>query len=96
MGQTPTLLTPLETLRDKGGTMALWKSSLYPYIMVLPSTSPDIIPLLLDIPGQSLSIHIEIYMPTRGQEHKWLIALAALSLIIEDICAAHPDVLIYI
>ena len=52
--------------------------------------------LLLDIPGQSPSAHIGIYLPTRGHDHEWVIALAALSLIVEDIQASHPDIPIYI
>ena len=65
--------------------MALWKTTLDPYITVLLSTSPAVLPLLLDIPGQYLSAHIGIYLPTRGQEHEWVTALAALFLIVEDI-----------
>ena len=40
--------------------------------------------------------HIGVYLPTRGQEHEWVIALAVLSLIVEDIQTAHSGVPIYI
>ena len=56
---------PSDSLHAKGGTLALWKAPLDPYVTVLPSTSPAVLPLLLSIPGLSKSIHIGIYLPTR-------------------------------
>ena len=61
---------PLETLRAKGDTMALWDSHIDLYVTVLPTTSPAVLPLLLDIPGFSSSVHIGVYLPMIGQEHE--------------------------
>ena len=59
--------------------MALWDTYIDPCITILPTTSPAVLPLILDIPGYSPSAHIGVCLPTRGQEHEWVIALAALS-----------------
>ena len=88
--------TPLTFLWRPWGLWALWVNSIDPHIIVLPTTSPAVLPLLLDIPGFSPSVDIHVYLPTWGQEHEWVIALAALSLIVEDVQASHSGVPIYI
>ena len=76
--------------------MALWKSSLNPFVTILPHTSPAVLPMILDIPGLQWSIHIGIYLPTRGLEHEWVIALAALTLVLEYAQETYPSLPIYI
>jgi hypothetical protein len=58
--------------------MAMWRSELDPYVKVLTTTSPAVLPLLLSMPGRAQSAHIGIYLPTRGREAEFVSALAAL------------------
>ena len=67
---------PLDRVRAKGGTMAMWHSSLDQYITVLPSASPAILPLLVKLPDLAISCHIGTYLPTAGQEEQFLSALS--------------------
>ena len=76
---------PLERSRAKGGTMALWPSSLDPYITILPTTTPAILPCRVRMPGLVESVHFCIYFPTAGQEEIFVETLAALSVFLEDI-----------
>ena len=55
----------LEKSRAKGGTMLLWPSSLDPYVTILPTTSPAILPAMVKMRGCITSYHIGIYLPTR-------------------------------
>ena len=57
---------PLESLRAKGGMMALWKESLDPFVSTLPTTSAAVLPIILCIPGFVPSIHVGLYLPTAG------------------------------
>ena len=84
----------MDSLRAKGGTIALWKCSLDPYITVLPHTSAAVLPIPY-VPGVSPSIHIIVYLPTRGQERTWMIELATLTMVIY-VKEAHPDLPFYI
>ena len=69
----------LEKRRAKGGKLALWHSTLDPFVSILPTTSPAVLPLLLTIPGVASTVHICLYMPTAGLEAEFVIALASLS-----------------
>ena len=68
-----------------GGTLALWRTQLDPYVKILPTTSTSALPLLLSIPGVALSAHIALYLPTSGREVEFISALADLEAIIENI-----------
>ena len=48
----------LETSRAKGGTMAMWRSNLNPFITVIPTDTSSILALILQPPSHSPSIHI--------------------------------------
>ena len=43
---------PLTHQKAKGGTMAIWHSSLSPYLKVLPSSSPSFFSILISVPGR--------------------------------------------
>ena len=75
----------LEKRRAKGGTMALWPSTMDPYITILPTTTPAILPCRLRMPGLLESVHFCIYFPTAGQEEIFVETLAALTVFLEDI-----------
>ena len=48
---------PLISRRACGGTMAMWRKQLDPYVRVLPTVSSSVLPLLLSIPGLSPTAH---------------------------------------
>ena len=79
------LALPLEKSRAKGGTMLMWLTSLDQYVTILPTSSPAILPAMVKMPGLITSYHIGIYLPTAGKEEDFIISLAALNIIIEDI-----------
>ena len=54
----------LEQRQAHGGTLAMWNSALDPFVSLLPTSSPAVLPLLLSIPGLSKSFHIGVYLPT--------------------------------
>ena len=62
---------PLTHPKAKGGTMALWHSSLSPYLKVLPTTSPSFFSDLLSVPGHLLALHTAVYLPTAGRDGDW-------------------------
>ena len=68
-----------------GGTMAMWRKDLDPYVKILPSTSPAVLPLLLTIPGTAPTAHIGVYLPTWGQDPKFVAALSALEISVQQI-----------
>ena len=65
--------------------MAMWRSELSPYVRVLPTTSPAVLPILLAIPGLEPTAHIGIYLPTHGRDAEYVTALAALESCILEI-----------
>ena len=69
---------PLDRRKAVGGTMAMWRTQLDPYVTVIPSTSTSYLPILLAIPGVATSVHIALYLPTSGREAEFVSALADL------------------
>ena len=55
---------PMEKNKAWGGTLALWRKELDPFVYPLESSNPGILPILLKVPGVSPSIHIGVYLPT--------------------------------
>ena len=86
----------LERRQAHGGTLALWHSDLDPFISTLPTTSPAVLPLLLSVPGLSPSVHIGIYLPTSGRDENFVVALAALTAVMESALDEHPGVPVYV
>ena len=88
---------PLTKYRAKGGTMAMWKRGLDPYITVWTEhVSPSFLPLLFSFPGSVLSIHVTIYLPTAGKEVEFIEVMAKLDNCIHDMTAKHPEAQIFI
>ena len=87
---------PLDTLRAKGGTAVGWLAELDPFIQVLEPPSSAVLPLLLSLPGCKLSLHIGVYLPTRGQELEWTIALAEVKSVIAAVNEEHGDFDVFI
>ena len=76
--------------------MALWPAEIDPFISILPTPTPAVLPLLLDLPGVQPSIHIGLYLPTGGQESDFILALADLASVIESVSLNYRDVPIFL
>ena len=76
--------------------MLLWKTSLDPYISIIPSDSPAILPMVLKLPHHSASCHVVIYLPTSGQEAEFVAALASLDSCLNDIYLKYEECPIFI
>ena len=76
--------------------MLLWKTSLDPYISIIPSDSPAILPMVLKLPHHSASCHVMIYLPTSGQEAEFVAALASLDSCLNDIYLKYEECPIFI
>ena len=87
---------PLTSSYSYGGTLALWKKNLDPYVTVLECSSSSVLPLLVDIPGHMPAIHITIYLPTSGKETEFLEALAVLDNTLDEITAKYPNACVFI
>ena len=69
---------PLTNPKAKGGTMALWHSSLSPYLKVLPTTSSSFFSVLISVPGHLPALHTAVYLPTAGRDGDWLVSVVEL------------------
>ena len=90
------LEAPLTKNKTYGGTMALWKHSLDPYISIHQVSSPSILPVIYSPPGATTSVHIAIYLPTSGKENEFIEELLNLKATIEELRdkLCYPDIFI--
>ena len=87
---------PLVKPRAVGGTLALWRKWLDPYISVYPVQSSAFLPLVLKLPDSRTSVHVALYLPTHGRDAEFVSELASLQNCIEDICTKHKDAVVFI
>ena len=87
---------PLIKARAVGGTLALWRRWLEPYISVYPVQSSAFLPLVLKLPDSRTSVHIALYLPTHGRDADFVSELASLNNCIDDICTINKDALVFI
>ena len=86
----------LEKHQAHGGTLALWHCALDPFVTILPTTSPAVLPLLLSIPGLNPSVHVGIYLPTSGRDEHFVVALASLTAVLESVAEEHHGIPVYV
>ena len=86
----------LESRSAKGGTLSLWHAALDPFVTLLPTPSPAVLPLLLSVPGLSPSAQVCIYLPTSGQEQEFVLAISALTAVLQSLAEEHPETPVYI
>ena len=89
-------LLSLSKSRTHGGTLALWKKDLDPYITVLEPSSSRVLALLLDIPGYQVSIHITVYLSTSGKDSDFMKDLAHLQETIDIVSEKYPESLVFV
>ena len=87
---------PLARSTAHGGTMVMWRIELDPYITVIPSSCPAFLPVLFKPPGQLVSIHVAIYLPTQGQENEFIDCISKLSLCVEQLQEQYPGAALYL
>ena len=73
---------PLLKSKAHGGTMALWKENLDPYISVHQVRSSSFLPIVFSPPDSNPSIHVSVYHPTHGQDARFVDELAALMVVL--------------
>ena len=76
---------PLVKPKAHGGTMILWKVSHDPYISVHPVSSASILPIIFNPPDSPTSIHIAVYLPTHGQDCKFVEELSSLEICLQEL-----------
>ena len=87
---------PLVKTRAVGGTLAMWRKWIDPYITVYPVQSSALLPLILRLPDARVSVHIAIYLPTHGKDPEFVSELANLKNCIDEISCLYEDILIFI
>ena len=87
---------PLVKMKAKGGTMALWRKSLDPYVSTVPSTSSSFLPIIFSPPGYKPSVHITVYLPTAGQDEQFIEEIVKLNNFMLDYVEKHSDSIFYI
>ena len=75
--------------------MALWRSSLDPFITILPIGTSSILALLLQPPRNTSSIHICLYLPTAGKDPEYVVELSKLEVLLEELSDKYPGVPVY-
>ena len=76
---------PLEKSKAVGGTLAMWRNWLDPYLHVHPVQSSAILPIVLQLPGAATSVHVGIYLPTSGKEYEFVSELVNLKNCLEEL-----------
>ena len=87
---------PLVKPRAFGGTMVLWKLCHEPSVSIHPVSSPSILPLIFSPPNNPVSIHISVYLPTHGQDNKFVEELASLVVCIQELSELFPGAPVFL
>ena len=87
---------PLVKPKAHGGTMVLWKIQHDPYISVHPVSSAAILPVIFNPTNSPTSIHIAVYLPTHGQDPKFMEELSTLEVCIQELRDLFPGAPVYL
>ena len=87
---------PLTNSKPKGGTMALWKLSLDPYITVHKAVSSSFLPIVLCFPNTVPTIHIALYLPTGGKDAEFIEELANLTVALDELIHKYKSPVIFL
>ena len=82
--------------KAKGGTMVLWRRWLDTYIKVVTTISASFLPIVITIPESCPSVHVALYLPTHGQDVKFVSELASLSNCLSELLATYDNLCIYL
>ena len=87
---------PLVKARAVGGTLAMWRKWLDPYVSIYPTQTSAFLPLILKIPGTRISVHMALYLPTHGKDPEFISEFASMKNCIEEISVLHNNPLLFI
>ena len=87
---------PLVKLKAHGGTLVLWKVGHDPFISVHPVSSPSILPIIFNPPNNRISIHVAVYLPTHGQDSKFVEELSSLEVCLHELHDLYPHAPLYL
>ena len=87
---------PLSTPRAVGGTLAMWRKHLDPYITVHPTQISEVLSLVLQLPGTRISAHIAVYLPTSGKDAEFVAEFANLQNCIDELNNIYDDPIIFV
>ena len=87
---------PLVKAKAHGGTMVLWKHCHDPFIKVCQSSSTSALPFIFSPPGSPPSIHVSIYLPTHGQDSKFVEELSALDVLLQELLELQPGAPVFL
>ena len=87
---------PLVKSKAHGGTLAMWRRSLDPYIQIHPVQTSAFLPIILQQPSMRSSAHIAIYLPTSGKEYEFITELASLKNCLDEIRENYNEPAIFI
>ena len=89
-------LLSLVKSRAHGGTLALWKKELDPYITVHEPSSSHVLAIILEKPGYQTTIHITVYLSTAGKDAEYMKDLVLLQNTIDLLGDKYPDSLTFV
>ena len=87
---------PLIKAKSNGGSMVLWRNRLDPYVIIHPVSSPAILPIIFNPPGNPTSIHICVYLPTHGQDDKFIEELSNLEVCLDELLDLYPEAFVFL
>ena len=87
---------PLVKSKAIGGSMILWNHRLDPYVTVHPVNTSSFLPIIFSPPDSPVSIHVSVYLPTHGQDEKFVEELSALTVCLDELLDLHPDAPVFL
>ena len=87
---------PLVKSKANGGTMILWKLCHDPFITIHPVSTSSILPIIFNPPGSPISIHVSVYLPTHGQDSKFVEDLSTLVVCLDELLELFPEAPIFL
>ena len=87
---------PLVKPKAYGGTMVLWKLCLDSSVTIHPVSSPSILPIIFSPPNNPVSIHVSVYLPTHGQDNRFVEELSSLVVCLQELSELFPQAPIYL
>ena len=82
---------PFLKSKAHGGTLVLWKHFLTPFITIHPPPSSAILPLIVQLPRCSTTIHITLYLPTHGKDNAFVDEITNLSSLLNELSELYPN-----